>query len=110
LITRPDLLFIIDSLTVADAQFLIEDSQDEKRERRSKKERERNKFIGKGEGDRSGAVSKHKPAFQHDNPFSSFSEMDVHNDEIEVRKAGLQNLVGSLPPGDEQWNALNMGQ
>jgi hypothetical protein len=40
-----DLLFIIDSLTVADMRFLIKDSQDEKRERRSKKERERNEFI-----------------------------------------------------------------
>jgi hypothetical protein len=38
-----DLLFAIDSLTVADVHFLIEDSQDEKRERRSKKEDEGNK-------------------------------------------------------------------
>jgi hypothetical protein len=40
-----DLLFIIDSLTVADVRFLIGDSQDEKRERRSKKKREPNEFI-----------------------------------------------------------------
>jgi hypothetical protein len=41
-ITSPDLLFIIDSLIVADVRFLIEDSRDEKKQRRSKKERERN--------------------------------------------------------------------
>jgi hypothetical protein len=56
-ITSPDLLFItdlfavtdpflvIDSLTVADVRFFIEDSRVEKRQRRSKKERERNEFI-----------------------------------------------------------------
>jgi hypothetical protein len=38
--TDRDLHFIIDSLTVADVRFLIEDSQDQRRERRSKKERE----------------------------------------------------------------------
>jgi hypothetical protein len=40
-----DLLFVTDSLTVADVRFLIEDSQHEKRGRKSKKERERNGFI-----------------------------------------------------------------
>jgi hypothetical protein len=44
-ITGRDLLFIIDSLTVADVRLLIEDSQEERRERRSNKERERNEFI-----------------------------------------------------------------
>jgi hypothetical protein len=44
-IIDPDLLLIIHSLTVADVRFLIEDGQDEKRERRSKKERGRNEFI-----------------------------------------------------------------
>jgi hypothetical protein len=44
-ITGPDLFFIIDSLIVADVRFVIEDSREEKRERRLKKERERNEFI-----------------------------------------------------------------
>jgi hypothetical protein len=44
-ITSPDLPFIIDSFAVADVRFLIEDSRDEKRQKRSKKERERNEFI-----------------------------------------------------------------
>jgi hypothetical protein len=39
-ITGPDLLFMIDSFTVANVGFLIEDSRDEKQERRSKKEQE----------------------------------------------------------------------
>jgi hypothetical protein len=44
-ITGPDLLFIIDPVTVADVRFVVEDSQDEKRDGKSKKERERNEFI-----------------------------------------------------------------
>jgi hypothetical protein len=41
LITGPDLLFITDSLTVADMRFPMEGRQDEKRERRLTKEDER---------------------------------------------------------------------
>jgi hypothetical protein len=40
-----DCLFVIGALTVTDACFFVDDSQDEKRERRSKKQRERNEFI-----------------------------------------------------------------
>jgi hypothetical protein len=43
--TGLDLLFITDSFAAADVCFLIEDSQDEERERKSKKEEKRNEFI-----------------------------------------------------------------